>query len=203
MRHDGGRRRRGTISGVLNPHVLPDDLPEPEDDGAARHLPGLRLPHLTLPGTDAADVALDALPDGRTVLYLYPLTGVPGGDLPDGWDAIPGARGCTPESCGFRDHHADLRAAGAAAVFGLSSQDTAYQAELAERLALPFAVLSDPELRLAAALDLPTFTAGGQRLYKRLTLIVAGGAIEHVFYPVFPPDGHAAEVLAWLRGSAR
>ena len=136
------------------------------------------------------------------MLYLYPLTGVPGGDLPDGWDAIPGARGCTPESCGFRDHHADLRAAGAAAVFGLSSQDTAYQAELAERLALPFAVLSDPELRLAAALDLPTFTAERAAALQQVTLIVAGGANEHVFYPVFPPDGHAAEVLAWLRGSA-
>ncbi len=133
------------------------------------------MPHLTLPSTAGQHVTLDRLGPGRTVLYIYPMTGQPGVDLPEGWDAIPGARGCTPETCGFRDHHADLQAAGAAAVFGLSSQSTEYQSELAERLGLPFAVLSDPGLELADALDLPTFTTGGRRLYKRLTLIVAGG----------------------------
>ncbi len=179
---------------------LPSDLPRPEDDGAADHLPGVALPHLRLSSTRGEPVALDALPAGRTVVYIYPMSGRPGVDLPDGWDAIPGARGCTPESCGFRDHHADLLGAGAHAVYGLSSQSTDYQAELVERLGLPFGVLSDSELQLADAIGLPTFTAAGQRLYKRLTLIVAGGRIEHAFYPIFPPDQHAAEVLAWLEG---
>lgn len=174
------------------------ELPEPQDDGAADHLPGLRLPGLRLAGTHGGTVALDALPAGRTVLYIYPLTRRPGVDLPDGWAAIPGASGCTPESCGFRDHHAELLDAGASAVFGLSSQDTVYQAEVAERLSLPFAVLSDPGLQLAGALGLPTFTVGGQRLYKRLTLIVTDGTIEHAFYPVFPPGQHAQQVLNWL-----
>lgn len=177
---------------------LPSDLPAPTDDGAADHLPGVHLPALALPATDGSSVRLDRLP-GRTVLYLYPRSGRPGVDLPDGWDAIPGARGCTPESCGFRDHFAELRAAGAAGVYGLSSQDTAYQAELADRLRLPFAILSDDELRLADALRLPTFEVEGRRLYKRLTLVVDAGRVTHAFYPIFPPDEHAAQVLAWLR----
>lgn len=181
---------------------LPSDLPAPEDDGAADHLAGLEMPPITLSGTAGSRVALDDLGPGRTVLYIYPLSGRPGVDLPDGWDAIPGARGCTPEACGFRDHHADLRAAGAAAVFGLSSQSTDYQAELAERLDLPFEILSDPGFAVADALRLPTFTADGDRLYTRLTLVVADGRIEHVFYPVFPPDQHAGEVLRWLRDEA-
>jgi peroxiredoxin len=178
---------------------LPDDLPVPADDGGADHLPGRPIPHVTLRATTGEDVALDELGRGRSVVYVYPMTGRPGVDLPDGWDAIPGARGCTPESCGFRDHHAELRSAGATAVYGLSSQSTEYQSELADRLALPFAVLSDPDLKLAAALDLPTFTADDDRLYKRLTLIITNGTIEHAFYPIFPPDHHAAEVLDWLR----
>ena len=177
---------------------LPVDLPAPEDDGAADHLAGMRVPHIELPSTGGVDVALDELAPGRAVVYVYPMTGQPGVDLPEGWNAIPGARGCTPESCGFRDHHAELRAAGAATVYGLSSQSTAYQTELAERLELPFEILSDSEHALARALDLPTFTAGGQLLYKRLTLIIADGRIEHVFYPIFPPDELAAQVLAWL-----
>jgi peroxiredoxin len=133
------------------------------------------------------------------VLYFYPLTGSRESDLPDGWDTIPGARGCTAEACGFRDHHADLLAAGASTVYGVSSQDTDYQRELVERLNLPFAMLADPELTIADALDLPTFTADGRRLYRRLTLIVADGCVERVFYPIFPPNQHAQEVLAWLR----
>lgn len=181
---------------------LPSDLPVPGDDGAAAHLPGTAMPHLTLTATDGSDVTLDQLGAGRTVLYIYPLSGRPGVDLPTGWNDIPGARGCTPEACGFRDHFAQLREAGAENVYGLSSQSTDYQGELAQRLELPFTILSDPDLALGAALDLPTFTADGNRLYKRLTLIVAGGRIEHVFYPIFPPNQHAGEVLEWLRAHA-
>jgi peroxiredoxin len=178
---------------------LPDDLPTPEDDGAAQHLPGVAMPELTLAATDGSSVDLSALGDGRTVLYLYPLSGKPGTDLPDGWDAIPGARGCTPEACGFRDHIQELHEAGAERVYGLSAQDTPYQREFAERMSLPFAILSDLELRLGELLRLPTFEAGSQRLYARLTMVVLGGRVEHVFYPIFPPDQHAGEVLGWLR----
>lgn len=178
---------------------LPDHLPAPEDDGAAEHLPGRAMPDLTLVATDGRAVTLSDLGPGRTVVYVYPMTGRPGVALPPGWDEIPGARGCTPESCGFRDHHAELREAGARAVYGLSSQSTDYQREAVERLALPFALLSDPELTLAQALDLPTFDVEGDRLYRRLTLVVSDGVIEHAFYPIFPPDAHAGEVLSWLR----
>ncbi|MFF0777704.1 peroxiredoxin [Streptomyces sp. NPDC003720] len=182
---------------------LPDGLPVPEDDGAAEHLPGTAVPSLTLESSGGEAVRLDTLGAGRSVLYVYPLTGRPGTDMPEGWDTIPGARGCTTEACGFRDHHEDLLAAGAARVFGLSSQDTDYQREVVERLRLPFRMLSDPERRLARALDLPTFTVEGTRLYSRLTLIVHDGLVEHVFYPVFPPNEHAEQVLAWLRGNPR
>ncbi|MEU6076968.1 redoxin family protein [Micromonospora sp. NPDC047074] len=178
---------------------LPADLPAPADDGAADHLPGRRMPRLTLPGTAGDPVGLHALGAGRSVVYLYPLTGRPDVDLPGGWDSIPGARGCTAQACDFRDHHRDLVAAGAARVYGLSSQDTGYQREVVDRLRLPFTMLSDPGLRLASALGLPTFEAAGTTLYRRLTLIVRDGVIEHVFHPVFPPDRHADEVLRWLR----
>jgi peroxiredoxin len=177
---------------------LPEDLPVPEDDGAADHLVGTAMPHVALASTGRSEVALDELGPGRTVLYVYPLSGKPGVDLPDGWDSIPGARGCTPEACAFRDHYAELQAAGASAVYGLSSQSTEYQAELAERLGLPFEILSDEHLQLVEALRLPTFTAGGELLYKRLTMVVTAGRIEHVFYPIFPPNEHAGEVLGWL-----
>lgn len=179
---------------------LPTDLPIPEDDGAADHLPGTAMPHIELRSISGRNVALDELGPGRTVVYIYPRSGVPGEPLPEGWDAIPGARGCTPEACGFRDHHVELQAAGAVNVYGLSSQDTDYQAELVDRLHLPFEILSDPELALVDALGLPTFIANGEPLYKRITLIVTDGRIEHVFYPVFPPDQHAAEVVEWLSG---
>jgi peroxiredoxin/DNA-binding transcriptional MerR regulator len=178
---------------------LPSNLPRPEDDGAADHLPGLPLPALTLPTSDGGGVDLAALGPARSIVYLYPLTGRPGADLPDGWDAIPGARGCSTEACDFRDHFDDLRAAGVAAVFGLSSQDVDYQAEVVERLQLPFAMISDEQHELAGALRLPTFVAGGARLYTRLTLVIRDGLVEHAFYPIFPPNTHAQQVLAWLR----
>ncbi|MDR6868486.1 peroxiredoxin [Microbacterium resistens] len=183
-------------------NMLPENLPIPEDDGAADHLRGMSLPALTLPTSDAGVIDLGALGDGRTVIYLYPLTGRPDTDLPDGWDSIPGARGCTTEACDFRDHHDDLLAAGAQRVWGLSSQDIRYQAEVSERLRLPFAMISDTAFLLGSALALPTFSAPGQpRLYKRLTLIVRDGRVEHVFYPIFPPNTHAQQVLDWLRAN--
>jgi peroxiredoxin len=173
-------------------------LPAPEDDGAARHLPGLRIPSIPLPATDGSTVDLSALP-GLTVLYAYPRTGRPGEPNPDGWDAIPGARGCTPQTCAFRDHFAELQSLGVAHLYGLSTQNTAYQRELAERLHLPFPILSDEHLVLTKALSLPTFSTNGMTLLKRLALILRDGVIEHVFYPVFPPDQNAADVVTWLR----
>jgi peroxiredoxin len=179
--------------------TLPDGLPAPEDDGAAEHLPGVELPDLSLPSTAGGDLNLRqaALDAGTLVLYIYPRTGKPGEPLLPGWDDIPGARGCTPESCGFRDSNADIERLGAR-VHGLSAQSLEDQHEFAERVQLPYAILSDPELELAAALGLPTFELAGHRLYKRLTLIARGGRIAKVFYPVFPPDRHAADVVAWL-----
>src|ERR1039458_6300583 len=163
---------------------LPDDLPRPVDDGAADHLTDQALPGLRLRSTDARVIVLASLGQPRAVLYLYPMTGRPGIALPEGWDLIPGARGCTPESCGFRSYPAALEAAGAE-VYGLSSQSTDYQKEAAGRLHLPFPLLSDQTLTLADALQLPTFTAGGMRLFTRLTMVIADGLIERVFYPVF------------------
>jgi peroxiredoxin len=177
---------------------LPSDLPVPQDDGAADHLVGRAAPDLTLRSTSGEDVRLSSLGPGRTVIYLYPMTGRPGTDLPQGWDDIPGARGCTTEACDFRDHHAELLDAGADRVFGLSSQDGDYQREAVDRLGLPFALLSDPGLSLARVLDLPTFEVDGAPLYSRLTLVIRDGAVEHVFYPVFPPNEHARQVLGWL-----
>lgn len=181
--------------------ALPADLPVPVDDGAADHLTGMALPALEFATTDGGRTGLGALGTGRTVLYLYPLSGRPGTALPSGWDTIPGARGCTSEACGFRDHHADLAAAGAARVLGLSSQQTDHQRELAGRLRLPYPLLSDPDFALADALHLPAFEAGGRRLYKRITLILLDGVIEHVFYPVFPPNTHAQQVLSWFESA--
>jgi peroxiredoxin len=184
--------------GAHDPTFLPPDIPVPQDDGAARHLAGMKLPDMALPATSGRDVNLARLA-GRAVLYIYPRTGVPGVDAPPGWDDIPGARGCTPQSCGFRDHFAELKELGVAHLFGLSTQDTGYQREVAERLHLPFAILSDAKLALTRALKLPTFTTSGMTLLKRMALVVDDGGIAKVFYPVFPPDKNAAEVIAWLR----
>jgi peroxiredoxin len=176
---------------------LPQNLPVPQDDGAAAHLTGLRLPDTVLPSTAGSNIALGEM-HGRWVIYIYPMTGRPGVPLPDGWDGIPGARGCTPQSCGFRDHYAELQSL-STSVFGLSTQPTDYQREARDRLHLPFELLSDPELELKTLLHLPTFTVAGMELYKRLTLIVEDGMIVKVFYPVFPSDRNADEVLEWLR----
>jgi peroxiredoxin len=173
----------------------------PVDDGACDHLPGMALPSVVLPGTDGTLVDLAAL-GGTSVVYCYPRTGEPDKDPPEGWNAIPGARGCTLQSCAYRDHHAELAALGAR-IFGLSTQDTAYQQEAVTRLHLPFPLLSDADLAFARALRLPTFEVAGMTLIKRLTLIVEEGRIAQVYYPVFPPDQDAGRVLGWLRERAR
>ena len=177
---------------------LPPDLPAPADDGAADHLPGALLPDLTLPSTQG-DIGLRR--PGLLVLYVYPRTGVPGQPSPDGWDAIPGARGCTPQSCAFRDHEAELRELGAR-VAGMSAQTLDAQREFAEREHIPYPLLADPERRLADALGLPTFAVEDMVLYKRITLVARDGRVEKVFYPVFPPDRNAADVVAWLRSAS-
>jgi peroxiredoxin len=179
-------------------HALPVDLPVPEDDGAADGLMGSVVPSLAFASTGDEPVDLGKAAIGTLVLYVYPRTGTPGEPVPAGWDQIPGARGCTPENCAFRDHAHDLVALGAT-VHGLSAQPLEEQRAFAERERMPFPLLNDRDLRLAGELGLPTFEFEGHRLYKRVTLIARAGRIEKVFYPVFPPDTHAAEVLAWLR----
>ena len=188
------------MASAHDPNVLPADLPMPEDDGAARHLAGMLLPSVALAATDGTQVDLAKLA-GRTVVYIYPRTGRPGVALPEGWDAIPGARGCTPQSCSFRDHFAELKSLGVAHLFGLSTQDTDYQREAVDRLHLPFAILSDAGLQMTRALGLPTFEVAGMTLLKRMVLVIDDGVIVKAFYPVFPPDGSAAAVAGWLRAS--
>lgn len=175
-------------------------LPAPVDDGATGHLRGVRMPAISLLGTDGLEIDLSSL-SGRSVVYAYPRTGVPGVALPPGWDLIPGARGCTPQSCSFRDHFAELKAFGVRHLFGLSTQDPAYQREVAERLHLPFPILSDEHLRLTRAINLPTFETSGMTLLKRFTLVIDDGIVTQVFYPVFPPDRSASDVIDWLSSS--
>ncbi len=188
-----------THRALHDPTVLPEGLPAPRDDGATAHLKGARLPDIELPATDGSMVSLARL-KGRTVVYVYPRTGRPGQPLLDGWDAIPGARGCTPQSCGFRDHFADLKELGVAHLFGLAANDTEYQREAAERLHLPFALLSDETLELTSALRLPTFVVSGMTLLKRMAWVIDDGVMTEVFYPVFPPDKSAEQVIGWIRG---
>jgi peroxiredoxin len=178
---------------------LPADLPVPQDDGAADHLPGLALPDLALPSTRGEDARLPELAAARLVAYVYPRTGIPGQPSPVGWDDIPGARGCTPQSCAYRDSLAAFSRLGATVV-GISAQGHAEQREFAEREQIPFALLSDAGLQLAALLRLPTFEVEGATLYRRLTLVAENGRVVRAFYPVFPPDRDAATVLDWLRG---
>jgi len=172
-------------------------LPAPADDGAARHLAGMALPSLALPATDGNIVDLARL-TGLTVVYAYPMTGRPGEPLPEGWDLIPGARGCTPQACAFRDHFAELKALGVVHLFGLSTQDSGDQREAAARLHLPFSLVSDAQHTLADALRLPSLSASGRRLLRRLTMIIEDGRIAHVLYPVFPPDRNAQAVVDWI-----
>jgi peroxiredoxin len=177
-------------------YQLPANLPVPVDDGAADHLSGMPVPALTLESS-VGPIDLERFGAERGALYIYPRTGRPNLDPPAEWDAIPGARGCTPESCGFRDHADELRQLGIR-VAGLSSQTLEEQVELSERLGILYPVISDPDLALRDALQLPTFEFEGQTLYKRLTLVFESGTIAKAFYPVFPPDRHAGEVIAWL-----
>lgn len=177
---------------------LPDDLPEPEDDGGADHLPGTIVPSVTLSATDGTAIDLSELA-GRIVVYCYPKTGRPDEDVvPDDWDEIPGAQGCTPESCGFRDHYQELQDRGVSEVFGLSVQSSEYQREARDRLSLPFELLSDSSLEITKKFQLPTFEVAGDTFLKRLTFVLSDTRVEHVFYPVFPPDEHADEVVDWL-----
>ena len=173
-------------------------IPSPEDDGAAGHLTGMMIASVSLPSTDDRQIDVATL-RGLTVIYAYPMTGQPGVALPDDWDMIPGARGCTPQSCAFRDHLSELQAVGVDHLFGLSTQTTEYQAEAAARLHLPFPLLSDADFVLTDAMRLPQFDAGGLRLLKRVTLVIHDGRILKVFYPVFPPDQNAQHVIEWLR----
>ncbi|MEX2298820.1 MAG: peroxiredoxin [Dongiaceae bacterium] len=172
-------------------------IPAPLDDGAARHLVGARVASVPLRATNGDTINLSAIP-GWVVVYAYPRTGKPGFENPDGWDMIPGARGCTPQSCSFRDHFAELKALGVDHLFGLSTQDLDYQREAAERLHLPFAILSDEHLKLTHAMNLPIFETSGMTLLKRFTLVINDGTVEHVFYPVFPPDRSASDVVEWF-----
>jgi peroxiredoxin len=178
---------------------LPSGLPAPLDDGACRHLLGALLPDVPLASTSEQFIKLRQL-SGLTVIYVYPLTARPGVALPSGWDEIPGARGCTPESCAFRDHHDEFRKLGAK-IYGLSAQSTEYQREARGRLHLPFDLLSDGSFAFADALGLPTFTVASMRLLRRVTLVTRDGVIVRVFYPVFPPDKHPADVVSYLRGA--
>jgi peroxiredoxin len=177
---------------------LPSDLPVPVDDGAADHLTGAALPHISLRSTAGRMVDLSQLTAARTIVFCYPMTGVPGKPLPSGWDLIPGARGCTPQTCSFRDHFEELQEL-KVEVFGLSTQTPNYQLEMATRLHLPFEILSDADGKLTQALCLPSFDVDGMRLLKRMTLVIRSGRIEHVFYPVFPPNESAGQVLGWLQ----
>ncbi|MEY3497889.1 MAG: alkyl hydroperoxide reductase/Thiol specific antioxidant/Mal allergen [Pseudomonadota bacterium] len=182
---------------MTNLNQLPTDLPVPQDDGACNHLVGMPLPNVALLATDGSMVNLSQLP-GRLVIYCYPMTGQPNVPLPEGWDQIPGARGCTPQSCAFRDHYQELQALNAN-VFGLSVQSTDYQREMATRLHLPFQVLSDEQYQFQKALNLPTFVAAGMTLLKRVTFISHQGRIEAVHYPIFPSDSDPAWVLDYLK----
>jgi peroxiredoxin len=176
-------------------------IPAPEDDDAAGHLVGMTIPAVSLRATNDTAVTLSEL-KGRTVVFGYPRTGEPGKiGLVDNWDMIPGARGCTPQTCSFRDLFAELKAAGATHVFGLSTQSNEYQTEMAGRLHLPFPVLSDEQLDLTHALDLPTMEVADLTMIRRMALIIDDAKITHVFYPVFPPDRNAGDVLAWLQAN--
>ena len=183
------------------PTELPPDLPRPEDDGGCAHLEGRSLPSVALEATTGRAVDVSSVPARWVVMYVYPRTGVPGVEMPEGWDAIPGARGCTPQSCSYRDEFEAFRRLDAS-VFGLSTQTADAQREFASREHIPFALLSDADRVFGSALKLPTFTVERAVLYKRVTLVAQRGLIEHVRYPVFPPNEDALETLKWLRANS-
>lgn len=182
---------------MTNLSQLPTDLPIPQDDGSTNHLKGMKLPQVSLQATNGKTIHLGDI-KGKLVIYCYPMTGQPNVALPDGWDQIPGARGCTPQSCSFRDHYQELQALGAEVV-GLSVQSTEYQKEMVDRLHLPFPVVSDANCQFQKALNMPTFAAAGMTLLKRVTLIANNGVIEAVHYPIFPSDSDPAWVMDYLR----
>ena len=182
---------------MTNLNQLPTDLPIPQDDGSTNHLKGMKLPNLSLKATNGKAINFVDI-KGKLVIYCYPLTGQPNVALPDGWDQIPGARGCTPQSCSFRDHYQELQALGAD-VIGLSVQSTEYQKEMADRLHLPFQVVSDVNYQFQKALNMPTFVADGITLLKRVTLMVNNGVIDAVHYPIFPSDSDPAWVIDYLK----
>jgi len=187
---------------VTNPNWKTTNRSVPQDDGAARHLAGMALPDIALPATNGAAVNLSKF-NGRSVVYVYPRTRAPGSASLPGWQTIPGASGCTLQSCSFRDHRDELAALGVRQLFGLSTQDSAYQREVVGRLRLPFSLLSDDALRLTTALKLPTFVTSGLTLLKRMAWVLDDGKITKVFYPVFPPEKNAEEVLVWCTENAR
>lgn len=197
MRTDNTEQQQGMTNAPSLEHVNWNDIPQPEDDGAADHLTGKKLPHVSMPATDGQIVNIGDI-SGLAVIYIYPMTGRPDTPPPEGWDMIPGARGCTPQSCTFRDHFAALKGLGVRHLFGLSTQSTDYQREACERLHLPFPLLSDEKLLLANALSLPAMTVAGKTLLKRLTMVIENGSIIFVRYPVFPPYSDAANVMGWL-----
>jgi len=184
---------------ITNLNQLPTDLPIPQDDGSTNHLKGMKLPNVSLTATNGKAIKLGDI-KGKLVIYCYPMTGQPNVALPDGWDQIPGARGCTPQSCSFRDRYQELQALGAE-VIGLSVQTTEYQKEMADRLHLPFPVVSDVNYEFQMALNMPTFIAAGMTLLKRVTLVANNGIIEAVHYPIFPSDSDPAWVIDYLKGN--
>ncbi|HLK19903.1 MAG TPA: peroxiredoxin [Bryobacteraceae bacterium] len=202
------RRNLGILIGASLPAMaqqkpdsfmqLPANLPVPLDDGACDHLPGMKVPNIALHSTKGRMVNLAEPASGRIIVYVYPRTGAPGSTVPSTWDDIPGARGCTPQSCSMRDHYREAKSLGAE-IYGLSTQTTEYQKEVVERLHLPFEILSDSDFKFSRALNLPNFTFEGVTLDKRLTLVIKDGKIEKVFYPVFPPDKHGEQIVAWLK----
>jgi peroxiredoxin len=180
--------------------TYPSDLPKPQDDGACNHLTSLEIPSISLPPTSnpSNPVNISQLP-GLTVIFCYPRTGAPGEVVPPAWDSIPGARGCTPQACSFRDNLPQLKSLGVTQLYGLSTQDSQYQQEVHTRLHLPYDLLSDEKLEFQRALNLPTFEWEGHNLIRRLTLAIEDGKVVKWWYPIFPPDSNVSHVIEWLK----
>lgn len=175
---------------------IPADLPIPLDDGACEHLENMRIPNVSLWSTDNQEINLSNL-RGWNLIFCYPMTGRPGVPIPEGWAQIPGAAGCTPQACSYRDNHAELKRNGVG-VYGISTQTSEAQKEASIRLGLSYPLLSDANHSFSSALKLPLLEVDGLKLIKRVTLVLKDGAIKKCFYPVFPPDKNVVEVTAWL-----